>query len=403
MKLRKKIIAIMLPTTLGLLLFQNCSRTSQDSKIENGEFTSRADALSAPTTDLGATAAILQPGQWAKLSTIGAEVIGQPNYGNLLEYANKAGWDPIHRRMYFCGGSHHDYPGGEFHNDCIQYDEATNTFSSIWSNLSELGYCKFPCPSDWSKGGAFVHDWDGNATDTLRGDHYFRGYNRLLKYNGTSGKWSNTSLWPNGQGCLDRPSIVYNPDIDRVMVMGARCDGEAFYYDPATDSWSNPQSPTNSFGNGEIHTLSAYSSQGYVYMGCGNGSNEMWQADSSLIWRQVATLPTGCAIPYTLLVADPGSGNLLHFAGNIFELNPNTNTWGDTGVTAICPASGDCSAVVVPIPDHNVIMLIRGFAASYYEVWIYKHSPGTGKPPPVDSVAPTVTIVSPTNGETVNR
>src|SRR5262245_12799107 len=99
---------------------------------------SRPVLAGTPLADLAAS---MQPGQWVQLKITNATVVIKPNGGEIHEYSNRGTWDPFGKRVYFCGASHH----GSFYNDCVSYDEATNSWSSIGV---PPGVCKDNCPAD---------------------------------------------------------------------------------------------------------------------------------------------------------------------------------------------------------------------------------------------------------------
>jgi hypothetical protein len=315
----------------------------------------------------------LVPGQWGELATEGARVALKGNGGDIFEYSNRGAWDPNGRRAYFCGASHH----GSFFNDCLQYDEATNTWSSIGV---PPGFCMDNCPADGTVAN-IVHGYDHNTFDPTRGHFYLRTHRTLHKYDPSTSTWSTAPELPfaSGQGtvCEAITGILeYFVDIDRIVYLNARCNGDAFYYDPGADSWSVPVTPVNAIGDGEIHTEGTYSKLGHLYGGCGNGSSEVWRLNDQLEWEELDDAPASCLITYSLMVADPVTGRPLLFAmgGNIHELDPQNLSWSDTGVSSNIGELG--SGIVIPLSNHGVVMLVKTvLTQTEVEVWLYKHAP----------------------------
>jgi len=328
----------------------------------------------------------MQPGTWAKLNTNNPNIIIKPNGGDILEYSNRGAWDPANRKLYFCGASHH----GSFLSDCVVYDDATNAWSSI-------GLMPGVAPDTYLP--PTTHGYDHNAFDTTRGHFYFRGYNSgtVWRYDTGVGTWSTIAPIPfnSGQGnvCLSITGILeYFPDIDRLVFLNSRCSGDAFYYNPATNSWSVPQTPINALGDGDYSTTGAYSNQGFIYGGCGVSTNQIWRLNKSQTWQQMSTSPIPCVITSSLGVADPASGNLLLFGATVYELNAQTNTWINTGTASKYNPNSD-SAIIVPISNHGVVMLVKTITSqTQTEVWLYKHATSTSitgtPPPPSDTSAP---------------
>jgi hypothetical protein len=324
-------------------------------------------------TVLGDMAAKMQPGQWAQITTKDAHLLLTPaNGGNILEYANRGGWDPINKNAFVCGASHH----GTFISRCVRYDESTNTWLSI-------GLPPDVAQSTVTGGESIVHAYDHNAVDTTRGHYYLRRGNRVHKYDPAKTTWSDIPTIPwhlsrNGSTCSAVTGVLeYFPDIDRLIYLNMRCNGDAFYFDPAINNWSVPKTPLFALGNGEYHTEGTYSNQGYVFAGGGNKSSQLWRLDKNLQWLQVASAPAGPHITTSMFVADPVSGRPLLFAGagNIHELNPVTNSWTNTGISSKIPTP--VAGIVIPISSHGVIVLVKADRAASAEVWLYKHASGS--------------------------
>jgi hypothetical protein len=379
----------------ALLIFAILSITSWDT------------AYGSAVSDLAAT---MQPRTWAKLSSkINAPgVVVKSNGGNIFEYSNRAAWDPHHKRLYFCGSSHH----GTFFNDCAQYDTETDTWSSIGV---PPGFCQDQCPSDAMN---FMHGYDHNTFDTKRGVFYMRTGQFLYQYNTLNSTWSQSSPMPDSCYSTGVAEVLeYFPDIDRVVFLSPWCQGSgAAYYDPSTDSWTLPQIP---IPNGGYHLQGAYSKDGYIYGGGGNYSSGMIRVDKHGVSEAMADCPVTCADVYSLFVGDPASGHplLLQIDGTIYDLDPQSKTWTNTAITSnIYLEGGYGGAVVTPVSNDGVVMVAKMIYGQILEVWLYKHAPFDGppplpppEPPPpppppvVDTTPPTVTLVSPANGATISR
>src|SRR5262245_35481079 len=332
-------------------------------------------------TALGDLAASMQAGQWVQLKTNNANVVVKANGGDILEYSNRGAWDPVGRRAYFCGASHH----GSFFNDCVQYDEATNSWSSIGV---PPGACKDNCLPDTVLN--LVHGYDHNAFDTSWRIFYPRAGRDIFAVNAIDSTWSKIAAAP--ADCLYSAAIAevieYFPDMDRLVFLNPYCSpGGAAYYNPVTNTWS---SPAAALPNGGYHLEGAYSKDGYLYGGCGNSaSTSLSRVDKNGNWQAMAATPVSCAIIASLLVGDPASGRILLFGSSIYELNPQSNTWTNTGVTS--QFTPGVSAIVVPISNHGVVMLVKTVASqTATEVWLYKHTVSSSTPIITDTTPPSI-------------
>ena len=87
----------------------------------------------ARATVLGDLAASMQPGDWAEVTNMNGFNVGngdmfgsqQGTMLSILEYCDKAVWDPIGKQFLFLGAAH---SGGE--RRFVRYDDATNTWST---------------------------------------------------------------------------------------------------------------------------------------------------------------------------------------------------------------------------------------------------------------------------------
>lgn len=323
-------------------------------------------------TVLEAAANALQPGNWVKITTNNsASVIIKPNGGDILEWSNKGGWDPVGKRAYYCGTSHH----GTFINGCVSYDDATNTWSSIGL---PAGIVSTPT-GNYDE--TFVHGYDLNTFDTARGDFYVWWNSSLFKYHVATSTWSTIQGGPNIGACqASKQSFIYFPDIDRLVFLNNRCGGYAYYYNPANGTWDNGWDVSiNALGNGEYEGQSVYSSQGFILGG--NGTMDpltVWKLNSSRVWSQIANPPQNIADTHSLFVADPASGRPLLLSGEsglMYEYNPKSNTWTNKGVSSLIVTSPNAtSAIVVPISNYGVIMLVKSInTQTDVEVWLYKN------------------------------
>lgn len=323
----------------------------------------------AGASALSDAAATLAPGNWMPLSTSGTSIIVKSNGGDILEYANKGAWNPLNQRAYYCGASHHN----SFVADCVQYDEATNA----WSSIGVPGTGQFD----------IVHGYDHNAIDPGRGVFYFRQYNSTLvwRYMPGSGWGSLPTFSPvGGANCLQvAASLEFFAAMDRLVFFNS-CGGGLHYYNPTTNTWTTQAA--SGLVDGGIHTLSAYSTQGFYYFGGGNQTNQMARVNTAQSVSVIASPPGSAQILKALMVGDPSSGRMLFFRGdgNISEYRPETNQWVDTGVTSRFTTTGSCSSgIAIPISTYGVIMLACTVSSqSQVQVWLYKHASVSSGPKP---------------------
>jgi hypothetical protein len=332
---------------------------------------------------LSVAAAALPVGQWVQIlpTPTGISEFLTGNGGSLAEFANKGVWDPIRKKMFFCGASH---LASIFYSKCVQYDEATNTISQI-ALIPGV-----PAGPVGSGNNELVHAYDRNTFDTSRGLFYYRHTNNVIyKYNPNTNSWTQGATGPSDCGQAgDTGALEYFPDVDKVYLISGNCNfGFNFAeYDPATNTWSEPTNK-GSFVHTELNQMAAYSKQGFMYGGGGNPSafgqssvqTSRLRSSVGAVAEQMPNSPVGIFITGSNMVADPASGRILNFpyGGTVRVLNPcptkpcaaTAKVWTNTSA----PSTVTDPSIVIPVSNYGVVMAIRKVGASH-DMWIYKHA-----------------------------
>lgn len=333
---------------------------------------------------LSDAAAALQPGQWTTLTTNSASVWFTDGSLNITDFAQRATWDSVNKKVVFCGGSH----TGHYLVKCVYYTDSTNTWTSF-ALPPGIDYDVDPATGGST---SLVHAWDNLALDSTRGIYYhWQDWTRIFRYDVANDVWLSTvTNQPNPGSCINSyQPLVFFPDIDRLVYFDAQGSGScsaAFYYNPANGQWTyNVQN----FGAPAYSNEGIYSSQGFVMVGT-RESNRVYvlhAADyhdgGTTTWTQVESAPVAMTNGnqvdgfQTALTVDPSSGNPLLFSqqtGIIYEYNTGTGHWASKGAgTASTYQSYGARAVLVPIPEYNVIMMI-GTTGGVATVYLYKNT-----------------------------
>jgi hypothetical protein len=347
--------------------------------------TQRADA-----SVLSDAANALAPGQWVQIATNGINVLKKSNGGDIAEFSNKGAYDPASKKVLFCGASHH----GNFITDCVAYDLASNTWSSIGlpAGLSAG-------PDNGSAAESWVHGYDFNAIDQTRGIFYMRRIDKIHRYSIAAGSWLTPLTMPSDYWNGVMGGLEFSPEIDRLVFFNIAA-GTGHIYNPNTNTWSSINSYPG-FAGSNAHAFFFRSNLGHIYTGAGNGFDQKFHRyNANHTITALANMPVAGSVIYANVIADPVSGKPLLFSinTNLYVYDPASNTWSNTGAGSKLAADTD-SSFITPINDHGVIMLVKaGLNYSPPQVWLYRHGSGSdtrvsSPPPPSDTTVPS----TPTN------
>jgi hypothetical protein len=329
----------------------------------------------------------LAPGRWVQITTTGASVLKKPSNGDIAEYSNKAAYDPTSKRVLFCGASHH----GSFFTDCVVYDLATNAWRSIGLPSGITAG-----PDDGSGYQSWIHGYDYNAIDQGRGIFYMRHFDKIYRYTIATNTWSVLPTMPPSSYNAVIGALEFFPETDRLVFLNGQ-SGNGHVYNPNTNSWATISSYSG-WKPANAHSFFFRSSLGHLYTGAGNTAPQsFYRYNSDNTVTSLANLPVSGNNTEANVIGDPVSGIPLLFSinGNMYAYNPSSNTWSNTGAGSKLSSNAD-SSFIAPISDYGVIMLVKaGVAFSMPQVWLYRHTTGSGSrssPPPstADTTAPSI-------------
>lgn len=333
-------------------------------------------AWCSPLSDLAQS---LQPGSSALLQTNNAHETFGAGTGkdSVFEYSNELVWDENRGTAYFLGTAHISdaSPVQKF----IKYDEATNT----WSTL--------PKPSFMT---SIQHAYDHHAFDPVSGRLWYTPFQlnllrALYEYNVATGTWTKKANLPDNY-VENAAAIVYFPDRGRVVLWGAantQIRDDVWEYNPTSNSWTEVAHSINS-AHQDLHGIAKYSKvKKVVWMGGGNGSNQMFVETAAGAVTPSATSPVSMNVNGTLVTDDPISGNFLVWRGtDFYEYNPTTNVWTKRSITFPWTQTGGDEGILfhtvaTSLENYGVVMVAQ-WRSSASRVWLYRHSAGQPDPVP---------------------
>jgi len=333
----------------------------------------------ASGTTLGDLAAQMQPDTWAELNTTGLDgglLISDTNSGSyIIQYMDKATWDPITRQVLFIGGPHTGMP------KFIVYSESSN----IWRREPDAYW--------WRD----IHGYQHNAINVAAGEFYHRPYDttRVYKYKIATKTWSDLPPIPMESKQV-AGALEYFPERNGLLFIDG--DWGAFFFDMNSNTWNMIANTSNvvdttlpTLPMGPYHNFAVYSPiHKVIVFGGGNGSSDVYKFDAAGKLTTMKDAPIGLGIAQTIFTVDPVTGNFLIFTKgkSVYEYNPADDKW--TSLSISTPPFFDVGAddpifgtIAVPISSHGVIMFVNfDFAGS--KVYLYKHSPT----PPGDTTPP---------------
>jgi hypothetical protein len=371
-------------TAPGSPLTATVTATSQSDPTKSASATA---LIGGAGSTLAQTAAAMQPGAWAQLTTTGFDggnVLHPPNGGSALEFDDKAVWNSVAKSAMILGQSHPGAPTACGTEVFAKYADSSNT----WSNLP------LPCPTPEDINGV-SHGYEQMTINPSTGDLYHRQYSstNFMVFKQSTQTWNSLASIPTTsfQCC---GALEYFPDRNSVIFLDG--DWGVWEYSVADDAWAQRASTNGSGFSPQLTGLGSYQNQSHyssmchcVILGGGNGNTALYKYDASGAFSPIASAPMQLNIPENpgtpsgvIFTADPVTGLILVWDGNgsangqAWQYNPSTNAWSQTGISAPIfpgPEGGVTETVAIPIPDYGVIMFVQAGSSSGGAVYLYKH------------------------------
>ena len=350
-------------------------------------------------TTLGNLASSMQPGTWAVLNTAGdasgfsQALLDSGNGHHILEYADKATWDPTSKQVLYIGQGHYEIQ------KFITYNEATNTWTvqpkPFWD-----------CSA--SGGGCIGHGFQHNAINPNGREFYYRQYGstKFFKYNIDSKSWnaiSNSSLDNLVQYVQVSGGVEYFPaPVNKLIFVNGELNSTANIYSSDGSSWSRVGA-TGQYAVGNYSTIAVYNpvAQSMLIGGGNVNPRKLYKINNALQVTPLGNAPINIDVSTSIVTVDPVSGDYLVFAngGQFYKYNITSDSWIqlNAGSVPFLVGGSVFGVVAAPINSHGVVMFIQyNFGNS--KVFLYKHSTTASSltsppPPPISSPSP-----SPTGG-----
>lgn len=309
-------------------------------------------------SELEALAGTMAAGSWATLtstfpSTL-ANLLDATNGKRITEYADKAVWDSVRKKIYFTGGGHSASSGTPSYVKTIVYDDATNTWS-------DLGVPPWYTPPN---GGA-VHAYQHNAY--ANSVHYYLNFGgtTLRTRNVLTDAWSTLSTSGVGlgtDGAIGALEWFPTYGTGSLIIVDGNANSSLHRWNGST--WAELANPAM----GGYHNFGVYSPvRDLMYFGGGSGSTAVYTLANTGTVTAKTACPAGIGIISSVTTVDPVSGNLLAITSDkvVRVLNPVTNAWStDTAPPAgfwsdTIYTEGEAMGIVAcPIPEYGVTVFI---------------------------------------------
>lgn len=327
----------------------------------------------AGATELSDAAADLPEGEWVQLSTQDLlPAVAEPNggaTGSIFPYAESAVWDQATGQVIFVG-SDHIYNANDSGPRMIRYSDQANTWTAHgipwWSNGTMHGYDH----AAMYQGALYQM--------TLIVDQ------PVYRYDPGTDAWEPIAALPY-TGYNRFGGLAPFPELGGLVYAEG---GGVFAYDVAADSWSEIASAVPM---GDYHNFAEYSPpHGVVLLGGGNGSGQIHTLDPDLSLTSRGEVPFPLRVNDAIVTHDPNSGDFLIFGGDhqflVYDVEADELLEQPSEVPFFDQGSAPVSLVVAAaIDSYGVVMFVEHNGISLdgeANVWLYRHSPGAGTPPP---------------------
>lgn len=340
----------------------------------------------ASATILGDLAAQMQPGEWRVLNRSGdasgfnydllVSCSGADCGDNILNYADKALWNPVAREIHFIGKGHlRDLKH-------ISYNEAANRWTReakpYW-DCSGSGTCY-----------GIGHGFEHSAIDPTTGNVYARLFNssQVFKWTRATKTWS--ELPPGPVTSSVAVAIEYFPELGGLLLVGG---GEVHLYRESSRAWVQL---AQGLAMGPYSHVASYNAVHKVaIVGGGDNSTRLYRVDSAGRITAIANAPVVVGVQSSVFTVDPASGRYLLFGsgGGFYQYDVAANAWSplnSSGVPMFSAGNSYNNRILfrsaVPISTHGVVAFLA-LDGSDARVFLYRHAPGAA-PPPIDTTPP---------------
>lgn len=334
----------------------------------------------AGASALSDAAAAMQPGTFA-------QVTGMSNWNNggilsptdmgctsgdyITQYAEKAPWDPVNKRMMFVGATHGNCYAGRF----VIYTDSNSTWSiGPWpSGVCQSGTPTNPC---------FSHAYGHNTIDPATGTLYFRQAYTTKFFKFSGGAWSSIPSPPtqSSQCC---GALEYFPEMKRLIYLDG--DWGLWAYDPVANSWSelanaSVANATPGLTNLTMPSTTVFSLYNPVQkvLLFGGGSN-LYKMNAAGQFTTMHAPPVSLGVTNAVVSVDPVGGKFIVLAGNsMYQYDVSTDTWLQLAIALPSVLTAELGVgdglVETPVTTYGVIMYTK-YDNTSSAVYLYKHSP----------------------------
>jgi hypothetical protein len=332
---------------------------------------------------LGPLAASMSAGQWTELISMNGwnqgGILSPLEFGcttsdYITQYAEKAGWDPIMKRLFFVGQSHGNCYAGRF----IIYESNTNSWSvgPYPPGICQSGTANNPC---------FAHGYSHSTVNPKTGEFYYRHSYTMKFYKFFNGVWTAIPA-PNTQSSVCCGALEYFPDMDRLIFVEP--DWGVWSYNPATSQWTQLANTNGANAQPGLQNLPMSSGSNFARYNpvkkvlMFGGGTKFYKMNQSGVITTVSN-PQGIVMGSNLGVinADPVSGKFIALSDSnpsMYEYNVDTDAWTlltNKPVPAVLRNMIGYSdgLISTPISNYGVTMYIK-YSFGNSKVYLYKHA-----------------------------